>query len=46
MVEHQTINLGSGVTYRPPDTNGYSGGGGVVFSKDLGQLAFGSVSVH
>ena len=29
----------------PPDTHGYPGGGGVVFSKDPGQLGSGSVSV-
>ena len=45
MVEHQTPNLGSGVTYRPPDTHGYPGGGGVVFTKDPGQLESRSVSV-
>ena len=45
MVEHQTLNLGSGVTYQPPDTHGYPGGGGVVFSNDPGQLRVGSVSV-
>ena len=39
------LNLGSGVTYGPPDTHGYPGGGGVVFSKDLGQLESRLVSV-
>ena len=39
------LKLGSGVTSGPPGTHGHPGGGGVVFSKDLGQLAFGSVSV-
>ena len=32
------LNLGSGVTYQPPDTNGYPRGGLEVFSKDPGQL--------
>ena len=45
MVEHQITNLGSGVTYRPPDTDGYPGCGGVIFSKDPGQLESSSVSV-
>ena len=39
------LNLGSGVTYQTPDTHGYPGGGGVAFSKDLGQLESRSVSV-
>ena len=39
------LNLGSGVTYRPPDVHGYPGGVGVVFIKDLGQLEPRSVSV-
>ena len=32
------LNLGSGVKLRPPDTHGYPGGGGVVFSDDPGQV--------
>ena len=36
------LNLGSGVTCRPPDIHGYPGGG---FSNDPGQLWIGSVSV-
>ena len=39
------LNLGSGVTYQSSDTHGYPGGGGVVFSKDLGQVESRSVSV-
>ena len=39
------LNLGSGVTYWPPDTHGYPGGVGVVFSKGPGQLESRSVSV-
>ena len=38
--------VGSGVTYQPPDTYGYPGGGGVVFSKDPRNLTIGSVSVN
>ena len=38
--------MDSGVKYRPPDTHGHPGGGGVVFSNDLGQLRVRSVSVH
>ena len=34
-----------GFTFRPLDTHGYPGGGGVVYSKDPGQLEFGSASV-
>ena len=45
MVEQQTLNLGSGVTYQPPDTHGYPGSSGVVFSYNPGQLRVGSVSV-
>ena len=45
MVEHQTPNLGSGVTYRPPDNHGYPWGDEKVFSNDPGQLRVGSVSV-
>ena len=41
----KALNRGSRVTYRPPDTHGYPGGGGVVFSKDPGQLESRSVSV-
>ena len=40
------LKLGSEVTYRPPDSHGYPGGGGVVFSKDPGQLESRSVSVR
>ena len=39
------LNLGSVVTYLPPDTHGCPGGGGVLFSKDPGQLESRSVSV-
>ena len=38
--------MGSGVTYRPPDTHGYPGGVGVFFSNDPGQLRVGSGSVE
>ena len=31
-------HVDSWVTNQPPDTHWYPGGGGVVFSKDLGQL--------
>ena len=42
------LNLGSVVTYRTPtpDTHGYPGVGGVVFSIDPGQLRVRSVSVR
>ena len=40
------LDLGSGVAYQPPDTNGFPWGGGIVFSKDLGQLESRSVNVH
>ena len=39
------LNLGSGVIFRPPDTHGYPGGGGVVFSDDPGQVESILVSV-
>ena len=39
------LTLGSGVTSGPPDTFGQPGGGVEVFSKDLGQLELGSVSL-
>ena len=38
MVEHQTPNSLCGGPSRPPDTHGYLGGGGVVFSNESGQL--------
>ena len=44
-VDGRAPNLGSGVTYITPDTHGHPGGGGVVFSYDLGQLRVRSVSV-
>ena len=40
------LNLGSGVTYCPPDAHGYLRGVGVVFSKDQGHLRVKSVSVQ
>ena len=40
------LNMGSWITYWPPDTHGYPGGSGVVFSKDPGQLESRSVSVY
>ena len=43
MVEHQIPD--SRVTSQPLGTHGYSGDGGVVFSKDLEQLELGSLSV-
>ena len=46
MSSTKPLNLGSGVTYRPPDTHGYPGGGGVVFSKDPGKLDSRSVSLN
>ena len=39
------LNLGFWITYGPLDTHEYPGGGGVVFSKDPGQLESRSVSV-
>ena len=45
MVEHQYSKTSSCVTSSPSGTHGHPMGDGVVFSKDLGQLEFKSVSV-
>ena len=45
MVKDQTPKLSSGVTSGLPGTHGYLGSVGVVFSKELGQLEVGLVSV-
>ena len=46
MVKHQTPKSGFWGHIPPPDTHGYPGGIGVVFSNDPGQLGVRSVSVQ
>ena len=45
MVEHQYSKTSSCVTSSPSGNHGHPIADGVVFSKDLGQLEFRSVSV-
>ena len=42
----KALDLGSGVIFQPPDTHGYPGGGGVVFSDDVGQVESILISVR